>query len=80
MSEIKLELNNYELNQNICVENKKESCSLISETENQLNKYEPKRKIGNLYCFYYVNGIPKIVIGPDCNYFFIFRFILRWTN
>ena len=25
-----------------------------------------KKKLGNLYLFYYVNGNPLIVIGPHC--------------
>ena len=39
---------------------------------------EPEKKIkyrkGNLHTFFYdCNGIPKIVIGPDCKFFYIIK-------
>ena len=46
---------------------------------NSINDLTPKR-IGKLYAFFYINGKPLILIGPDCKklaIFIIYIFIIR---
>jgi hypothetical protein len=50
---------------------------ILQEKENSekldFNTKSYKRQMGNLYCFYFVNGEPFIVIGPHCIIFIKFR-------
>ena len=43
---------------------------IISKDEflsgNHKIKYEERRRIGNMWAFWYKNGEPKILIGPHC--------------
>ena len=42
---------------------------------NSINDLTPKR-IGKLYAFFYINGKPLILIGPDCKKIFFFIIFL----
>ena len=64
-------------------EDKFESLEINVEKENILSKHSyyddakydnnenvNPRKLGNTFAYWYKNGEPSLIIGPDCNYYF----------